>query len=565
MNDCESSAPAKPRRRWWRFFLQFSLRSLLIVTTLAAVGCWWFLQPETREEQLAGKHLKLRRQVRITQAEAVPNQTATQSGDDNVVLTSVGAWRLLDQNGDVLVAGRYHEDVPHGKWTIYHTNGRKAAEGSVVRGARNGLWRVWNTEGRLQSAVTYRAVPAPPPAPATNGSRHPWGGSPIPVVGAIGPVGQFGTVVFRSGPGGSSQASAALYISQRHGPARVWYSNGKLKFEGHYADDRREGLWTYYDEQGRVVGQGEYRRDLKEGKWRERQTAATGRGLETVEVEYVGGRTRVAHDALLAKLKADLAGNSFQRQVAAVERLHELGGHGVPLLLATIDHPDDNLKVIAVRTVERIVAQGMPQRAFPTVDILAKVQPLMEHADQRLRTHALLIVYRLQPVERSRLLPKLLAAVQASSSPDWQRRTFATVLEAEPERTAETFLALAAVADKHLLRLPNGRYEPTDPHGFVELAAGLDGLPELLHSAAKSPDPRVRRFVLQVVHALVFRGEPDEIKLPGGGVEYRYLIPEEYKELVQRMLADPDTSVQNAAEGVGQSPPPLGFGSGGVF
>jgi len=550
-SDGTRSVPAtRPRRRWWRFFVQFSLRSLLIVTTLAAVGCWWFLQPETREEQLAGKHLKLRRQVRLLKIE--PNQAQQTNfgggspGPDDVALMNVGRWRLLDANGDVLVAGRYHEDLPHGKWTVYHTNGRKAAEGSVVRGARNGLWRVWDAEGRLVSEVAYLATEAA----ARSFSK----------------------------PISPSELARMPWTAVRHGPARTWHSSGQLKFEGSYADDRREGTWTYYDEQGQVTGQGVYRRDVKEGKWRERQTAANGRGFETVEVEYVGGRTRVAHDALLAKLKADLAGESFQRQVAAVERLHELGGHGVPMLLATIDHADDNIKVIAARTIERIVAEGTqqsgtpqrafptaPQSAFPTKEILGKVQPLLEHSDQRLRTHALLIVYRLQPAERPRLLPKLLAAVQSSSDPVWQQRTFATVFEAEPERTAETFLALAAVADKHLLRLPNGRYEPADPHGFVELAAGLDGLPDLLHSASKSPDPAVRRFVLQVVHTLVFHGEPNEIKLPGGGVEYRYPIPEDYKELVQRMLADPDTSVQNGAESVGKSPPPMGFGSGGMF
>ena len=572
MTDRESTTTAKPRRRWWRFFLQFSLRSLLIVTTLAAIGCWWFLQPETREEQLAGKHLKLRRQVRVDErATVLLGETQ---------LNNVGSWRLLDSNGDVLVAGRYHEDLPHGKWTVYHTNGRKAAEGSVVRGARNGVWRVWDAEGRLVSEVTYRAVPAPPPSPASNGSMRPWGGSPIPVVGAIGLVGQFGTAAgaFRTG---SSQASNGGYISQRHGPARVWHRNGRLKFEGHYADDRREGLWTYYDEHGQVTGQGVYRRDVKEGKWRERQTAGNGRGFETGEIEYFGGRTRTAHDALLAKLKADLAGDSFQRQVAAIERLHELGEHGVPMLLAAFDHHNGMIQIIAVRTLEHLTAQdaarqqasgvGTPQRAFPTAlpskEILAKVQPLLEHADERLRTHALLIVYRLRPAERPRLLAKLLAAVQASSNAQWQLRTFRTIFAAEPERQAETFAVFAVVADRHLTQLPAGYtgQATLDASGFVELAAGLDGLPEQLHSASKSPDPAVRRFVLQVVHALVYRGQPDEIKLPGGAVEYRYPIPEEYKELVQRMRADPDTSVQNAAEGVGQSPPPMGFGCGGMF
>ena len=56
---------ARPRWRWPRLFYQFSLRTLLVVMTLAAVACWWLLRPETLEEELAGKYLTLRRQVRV--------------------------------------------------------------------------------------------------------------------------------------------------------------------------------------------------------------------------------------------------------------------------------------------------------------------------------------------------------------------------------------------------------------------------------------------------------------------------------------------------------------------
>src|SRR5438105_2658933 len=68
-----SSEKRKPPR--WRRIFQFSLRSLLILTTLSAIGCWWLLQPEMREEELAGKYLKLRRHVRpVPVAKTAPPQ-----------------------------------------------------------------------------------------------------------------------------------------------------------------------------------------------------------------------------------------------------------------------------------------------------------------------------------------------------------------------------------------------------------------------------------------------------------------------------------------------------------
>ena len=62
-----AAAPVRRRGAWLRFCSQFSLRTLLAVMTLAAIACWWFLRPQLVEEELAGTHLKLRRQVRTRQ------------------------------------------------------------------------------------------------------------------------------------------------------------------------------------------------------------------------------------------------------------------------------------------------------------------------------------------------------------------------------------------------------------------------------------------------------------------------------------------------------------------
>jgi len=135
-----------PRLLRWRFFMQFSLRTLLLLTTVFAIGCWWFLRPRVLDEQVAGKFLQLRRHVRFV----VPDPRKQQS-----VLVNVGHWQLRDDQGNLLVAGRYDRDVPEGWWTIYHPNGRKAVEGQVLHGAKVGLWRIWDDTGRLTSEVQY--------------------------------------------------------------------------------------------------------------------------------------------------------------------------------------------------------------------------------------------------------------------------------------------------------------------------------------------------------------------------------------------------------------------------
>ena len=244
------AAPQPQRRRWWHYLTQFSLRSLLVVVTLVAVGCWWFLMPESREQELAGKYLKLRREVRVNTAvsETLPE-------DDDRRFVSHGAWRVRDRHGDLLIDGRYSGDKRHGKWTLYHTSGHKAAEGLVFRGVRSGVWRTWDEAGQLRSEVTYQAAlhsdrPIPAPRPPVN--------TFTPVLGMIDlPLAQFGGGGMMGGGTPAFPPPLPGFESFRHGPARLWYASGQLQIEGAYQDDLREGPWTFYDEQGRITAQGQ--------------------------------------------------------------------------------------------------------------------------------------------------------------------------------------------------------------------------------------------------------------------------------------------------------------------
>jgi len=230
-NSLPESAPIR-RRPWWRFFAHFSVRTLLLVTTFAAVACWWFLRPKTREEQLAGKHLQLHREVRLeevdSKAQLFAGANVQTIGGKRFLLVNAGRWQLRDDQDNLLVAGHCANDQPSGKWTIYHVNGRKAAEGDTYRGARRGLWRTWDEEGRLETEIIYEAREQ--------------------------------ELVFRK-PVGPEMLARLPWKSFRHGPARGWHPNGKLQFEGQYEDDRREGQWTFYDNEGRVATRSDYEND----------------------------------------------------------------------------------------------------------------------------------------------------------------------------------------------------------------------------------------------------------------------------------------------------------------
>ena len=156
----DPSIPRPPSRRWhWRYLLQFSLRSLLLFTTVAAIGCWWFLRPQLREEQFGHTPLRLRRQIRLVRVDpANPKTTAKKvemiNGQSFAVINS-GQWRIFNSTGDLLVDGQFVNDKRHGQWTIYHPNGRKAADGRMEHGEKVGRWRTWDEQGQPRSDVSF--------------------------------------------------------------------------------------------------------------------------------------------------------------------------------------------------------------------------------------------------------------------------------------------------------------------------------------------------------------------------------------------------------------------------
>ncbi|MBN4062538.1 MAG: hypothetical protein COA57_05925 [Flavobacteriales bacterium] len=44
----------------------------------------------------------------------------------------------------------------------------------------------------------------------------------------------------------------------KHGKNTVWFSNGHLRYEGKYENDKQAGIWKFWDENGALVKEVEY-------------------------------------------------------------------------------------------------------------------------------------------------------------------------------------------------------------------------------------------------------------------------------------------------------------------
>jgi hypothetical protein len=237
-----SSRQCRPIR-----LMQFSLRTLLIAITLVGIGCWWALRPSVVEEELSAGKLMVRREVQSPRRAFLgkfnqPPYSAQwgELGGFGLGDVNVGLWQIRNEANDVIVAGRCQLNEPHGRWSTYYPNGQKAAEGMMSQGAKSGVWRTWNEEGKQLSEVQYAAYRT------------------TRLIGGMGGMGGMSSI-------GASHVES--YESKRDGPARAWYANGKPRSEGMYANNLREGRWTFYDEDGAVTAVGQYRGDRREGEW----------------------------------------------------------------------------------------------------------------------------------------------------------------------------------------------------------------------------------------------------------------------------------------------------------
>lgn len=533
MNRPVSDLPprAKPRRSWHRTFLQFSLRTLLGLTAVAALGCWWFVQPKMQEEQLAGKYLTLQRQIRPAR-ESDLALGVFYVREKNATVTE-GRYQLRDERRDILASGHYLANQPNGRWTIYHANGHKSAEGRMIDGVRVGIWRTWYDDGHPQSEVTYALVkqivgPANRETTAADGSLQ--------------------KIVSRATLGGGKLRDEQIdlpRLAQRHGPARFWHASGKLQCEGPYNRSLRDGRWSFYNDLGQLTEQGEFRLGLREGPWLIRDASTE----HSTTIEFLADHPRAEFDRLIAMLKREIASGDLQRQIAAMHRLDDLGFPALPLLMTLLNDVSADVQLMALRRLESLFQAsesiGQPLAQFPAETAIAAAERFIDSPDERLARSAAYWLYRIAPARRGDLYQPLLQSARKSSDAKWQAQVLETLYLEDAKRRSTTFVELARVAVRWVPPLPLDSYRDGP---LPRLAAGVEDLETVVDGALESRDPLVRRFAVAATHWRIYDGPSQLETLADGKKQYRYEIPARYQELIKRARQDPDESVRAEAE-----------------
>lgn len=436
----------KQKRKRFRLRLQFSLRTLLLLTLVAAIVCAWMLRPKSEELLFSDGALRIRAQV--VHNEACKDKTCPVP----VRPTLNGRWKLVDRNGRRLVTGYYEDESPVRRWTYYHANGRKAFYGDVTHAARQGDWTARFANGKVRSQTTETPV------------EH---------------------THLKSGLFAKT-TKVTLWSPLRDGPAEQYWETGHLRANGEYVQDLREGEWTFFDRDGQRVAAGPYRHGLRHGTWRRWETAD---GEPQIE-EYVLGRRLPKLDDLLPVLTEQLLGDDVGRQVDAARRLTFLGEAALPALKQAIATGDVRRCLLAVRTLQQI-----GPAAKSAAD---EVAGLAEHAHPRLKCSALAALAELDRDRATDCYHRLLQyatgrdqdlrdraeAALAGAGPAGLKSLEAALLDETP---AVRYAALASIARmlKRRLERPQADPAPVDAPAIREIRATLE-------AAEENPDKTIR-------------------------------------------------------------------------
>lgn len=164
-----------------------------------------------------------------------------------------GRETIYADDGTRLSEGQFVDDKKSGHWVHFFRNGNKAAEGDFDQGNEVGVWRIWDENGQEQPARRFEQGKVT----LVEGTRCPAGtvarrseGTSLRETWCERTTGE----TTRTGRS-SFQTTRTL----RHGPTVAFYGDGTKFFEGQYADNSKDGRWTYYRPDGQVSRQETWR------------------------------------------------------------------------------------------------------------------------------------------------------------------------------------------------------------------------------------------------------------------------------------------------------------------
>ncbi|HAN17524.1 MAG: hypothetical protein A2X13_02910 [Bacteroidetes bacterium GWC2_33_15] len=163
----------------------------------------------------------------------------------------VGEFKRFDQNGNLLVIMNYTTDNDKVYSTFYHSNKKKQAEGYYIGKLKDSIWNYYSEDEKLINSVPYQLD-------IKNGTEIKYYNNQA----------VFEKIEWKKGV---QDGKDIRYYDNGNVMIRSTYSDGMLNgiylsytidntpiTTGNYENNKRQGKWIFYDEQGKVKSEINY-------------------------------------------------------------------------------------------------------------------------------------------------------------------------------------------------------------------------------------------------------------------------------------------------------------------
>ena len=197
-----------------------------------------------------------------------------------------GVWDYYNKDG-TMKRKTYKDGIPNGEFTYLNENREKLEEGTYKRGSKDGMWTYWDGKGNKKLEGIFRPY-------SPNGLWTYWDEKGVQYKGEM--LQERSSIVkftdFDGNPIDYKNGEYLLYESSvvsnelkisAHGTIKdqkqigkwtYWNSyNGCKKKEGTYKGEnefgnpKKDGLWTFWYENGKMEEEGTYKNDSLVGEW----------------------------------------------------------------------------------------------------------------------------------------------------------------------------------------------------------------------------------------------------------------------------------------------------------
>lgn len=139
---------------------------------------------------------------------------------DSALTIATGVYEVFDAKGNKLISGNYQNNLRNGAWKYWHSNGKISDSAVYENGNISGIRKGWYNDGTLRDSALYDK--------AGNGHQVGWHSN------------------------GTKRSEGRLFNTEKTGPWKFYFRNGKIAAEQLYAMDSVVSM-RCFDEEGNPV------------------------------------------------------------------------------------------------------------------------------------------------------------------------------------------------------------------------------------------------------------------------------------------------------------------------